>query len=76
MRNSESDSPESTHHNYYKQDQQSASDTIPSGIPHVIVPNEPPMFTPDGARALLRLLLAVRDTRARGTDPQPKEKTP
>jgi hypothetical protein len=39
----------------------------PAGVPHVIVPPDPPEFGPAAARALLRLLLAVHHKR-RETD--------
>jgi hypothetical protein len=72
MPGTEFDPPESAHHDYHEHDK-SLFDNSPSGLCHVVVPPEPPVFTPAAARALLRLLFAVRAKRAERVNPSLKE---
>jgi hypothetical protein len=65
--------PNSNHRNDHETDSNSQLEGAPSGVREVIVPAEPPTFTPAAARALLRLLLAVDDKRTGQPNPSRKE---
>ena len=75
MSEHESNTGRSPHRDYHDYNRESQFNLPDSGIPKVIVPPEPPTFTPAATRALLRLLLAVRDKRTNRTDPSVKETT-
>jgi hypothetical protein len=60
-------------HQVHELDRRSPLEAAPSGVREVIVPAEPPTFTPAAARALLRLLLAVHEKRTRQSNPSRKE---
>jgi hypothetical protein len=65
--------PNSNPRNDLETDSSSQPDSAPSGVREVIVPAEPPTFTPAAARALLRLLLAVDHKRTGHPNPSRKE---
>jgi hypothetical protein len=65
MLNSESERPTSADGNYNNNGPKPNSADL-----SVLLPDVPPVFNPPGAKALLRLLLAVRDRRRQQKDGQ------
>lgn len=65
--------PNGNHQNDHETDNHSPLEAAPSGVREVVVPAEPPTFTPAAARALLRLLLAVHEKRTGQPNPSRKE---